>query len=310
MNFSKERIYKALNEKNAVQRYLSRRFFNSLEQIGFHILGDHFYEPIPNTNEIAQNYRDEPRSCHNIDFNFASAEQDIITIIDKWGHGFIESVKRYGYEEANFYFRGMDALYLYCFLRENKPKSIIEVGQGVSTAITLAALEDNYQETATKTKFISIDPYNRFDFQGQTIAGTEFVEMSLALQDVPLDLFTTLKPSDLLFVDSSHVYKFGSDVEYLFEEVYHRVGQGVYIHIHDICSPYHYPLDWYVSEKRFWNEQYYLENFLCYNSAFSIKAPIYYLTKQSIKLRDLCSSVCKYQHFQVLGYSFYLQKQF
>ena len=309
MNFSQERIYKALNEKNAIQRYLSRRFFNFSERAGFHILADHFYEPIPNTNDIAKNYKDEPRSCHNIDFDFERAEETIVKLIEKWGHEFIESVTKYGYKEANYYFRGVDALFLYCFLRETKPKSIVEVGQGVSTGITLAALEDNYQVTGIKTKFISIDPYNRLDLQGQSLAGIEFKEMPLILQAVPLDLFSDLQESDLLFIDSSHIYKFGSDVEYLFEEIYPRINRGVYIHIHDICSPYHYPLDWYVSEKRFWNEQYYLENFLRYNTTFTVKIPVYYLTRKSSKLKAICELICQYNDFQRQGASFYLRKE-
>jgi Methyltransferase domain len=304
----RERIYKALNEKNAVQRYLSRKFFKSLESIGFHVLGDHFYEPIPNTKEIAKNYQHKPRSCHHIDFNFDRAEQKIVQLLDRWGGEFFASVTKYGYQEINYYFRGVDALFLYCFLREIQPKSIVEVGQGVSTSITLAALEDNYKATGIKTKFISIDPYNRFDFNNKTTVGIELEAMPVDLQTVPLTLFSDLGESDLLFVDSSHVYKFGSDVEYVFEEIYPNTGKGVYIHVHDICSPYHYPLHWYVTETRFWNEQYYLENFLRFNSKFEVEMPIYYLIQNSKVLAEKLNVVCKYNDFQPIGYSFYMKR--
>ncbi len=308
MNLSKEKIYKALNEKNAIQRYLSRKFFTSLESLGFHVLGDHFYEPIPNTKEIAKNYQDKPRSCHQINFNFERAEQKMVQLLKRWGGEFFESASKYGYQEINYYFRGLDAIFLYCFLREIQPKSLVEVGQGVSTSISLAALEDNYKATGIKTNFVSIDPYNRFDFQNRIIEGIDLEAMPIGLQDVSLSLFSNLKESDLLFVDSSHVYKFGSDVEYLFEEIYPNIGRGVYVHIHDICSPYHYPLDWYVNEKRFWNEQYYLENFLRFNTAFTVEMPIYYLMKKSTLIIEAYNSICKYQHFEPSGYSFYMQR--
>ena len=43
MTIFKERLYKVFYEKNSVQRYLARRFlFPLLEQLGFHIVGDHF----------------------------------------------------------------------------------------------------------------------------------------------------------------------------------------------------------------------------------------------------------------------------
>jgi hypothetical protein len=232
----------------------------------------------------------------------------MVELLEKWGGEFFTSVSKYGYQEINYYFRGLDAIFLYCFLREIKPKCLVEVGQGVSTGIAIAALEDNYQTTGIKTRFISIDPYNRFNFEERNILGIELEAMPVTLQSVPLSLFANLESSDLLFVDSSHVYKFGSDVEYLFEEIYPNVGQEVYIHIHDICSPYHYPLDWYVSQKRFWNEQYYLENFLRFNSTFTIQMPIYYLIKQSKKIIDSYKSICQYNDFQPLGYSFYIKK--
>lgn len=308
MSLLKERVYKALNEKNAIQRYVSRRFFGVLESLGFHVLGDHFYEPIPNLEEIKNNYKNQPRSCRYIDFNFELAEQKIVQLLNKWSSEFYASVTKYGYDEINYYFRGIDALFLYCFIRELQPKSIVEVGQGVSTSITLAALEDNYKATGVKTKFFSIDPYNRFDFKNQTNIGIELEAMPFPLQALPLNLFSNLGESDLLFVDSSHVHKFGSDVEYLFEEIYPSVGQGVYIHVHDICSPYHYPLDWYVSEKRFWNEQYYLENFLRFNSRFAVEMPIYYLIQNSKILKQELNLLCLYPDFEPIGYSFYMQR--
>lgn len=304
-----ERIYKAFNEKNAIQRYLSKKIFAFTEMMGFHLLGDHFYEPVPNTEIIKEQHEDIPRSCHYIHFNLDKAEQETLKLLKKWGQDFYQSVIRYDYQEVNYYFRGLDAVLLYCLIRELKPQSIVEVGQGVSTKIILAALEDNYQETEVKSKFISIDPYSRFTFQEGVKINIQVELIQVSLQEIPTNLFADLRQSDLLFVDSSHVYKFGSDVEYLFEEIYPNIGQGVYIHIHDICSPYHYPLDWLVEERRFWNEQYYLENFLRFNQEFEITIPVYYLTKQSKALKQECERICTYKDFSFMGYSFYIRKK-
>lgn len=304
-----EKIYKALNEENAIQRYISRKIHPFLEKLGFHILGNHFYEPIPNSNKIKEQYEDKPRSCHQINFNFERAERESKKMIEKWGTEFYNSVSKYAYDEANYYFRGLDALLLYCLIRELKPQSIIEIGQGVSTKITLAALEDNYQQTQIKPKFISIDPYSRFDDKNSNKSNIDVEIMQVALQEIPTSLFSNLGTSDLLFVDSSHVYKFGSDVEYLFEEIYPNIAGGVYIHIHDICSPYHYPLDWLIEAKRFWNEQYYLENFLRFNQEFEITMPIYYLSKESEMLKKECDRLCNYPDFESIGYSFYIRKK-
>jgi hypothetical protein len=51
------------------------------------------------------------------------------------------------------------------------------------------------------------------------------------------------------------------------------------VHIHDIFTPYDYPREWLVAQKRFWNEQYLFEPFIAFNSAFQIECPMYYLFK-------------------------------
>jgi hypothetical protein len=60
---------------------------------------------------------------------------------------------------------------------------------------------------------------------------------------VPLDLFDTLQAGDLLFIDSSHAVKTGSDVVRIYLEIIPRLAAGVTVHIHDIYLPYVYPRD-------------------------------------------------------------------
>lgn len=302
-----EKIYKALNEKNAIQRYLARKIFTYLENIGWHLLGDHFYEPIPNTKYILEQYKDEPRSNLNIDFRFNESENLTLNILDEWGKSFYAVSTQYGYEEKNYYFSGLDSIILYCFLRQNKPKQVIEVGQGVSTRVIIAALEQNFKDSGEIANFISIDPYARFsNEEKETQVKCKIIREPL--QRVPTSLFTELGESDFLFIDSSHVYKFGSDVEYQFENIYPNLNKGVYIHIHDIFSPYHYPLDWYIKQKRFWNEQYYLETMLRLNKLFKVIIPVNYLSRCSESLKVKSNLICNYENFKCKGSSFYIQK--
>ncbi|HEX6383406.1 MAG TPA: class I SAM-dependent methyltransferase, partial [Anaerolineae bacterium] len=90
------------------------------------------------------------------------------------------------------------------------------------------------------------------------------------LQDVSLDRFSALTAGDILFIDSTHVAKIGSDVNYLFFEILPALAPGVYVHIHDILYPFEYPAAW-VYEGRAWNEAYLLHAFLQYNPTFSIQ---------------------------------------
>lgn len=89
------------------------------------------------------------------------------------------------------------------------------------------------------------------------------------LQDIPLDVFSTLDKNDILFIDSTHVSKIDSDVNYILHEILPSLKSGVYIHFHDIFYPFEYPQDW-IEAKRAWNEQYILRAFLEFNASFEI----------------------------------------
>jgi hypothetical protein len=78
-----------------------------------------------------------------------------------------------------------------------------------------------------------------------------------------------LKANDILFIDSTHVSKTNSDVNYLFFEILPRLQTGVLVHIHDIFFPFDYPREW-ILEGRSWNEAYLLRAFLQYNPRFEI----------------------------------------
>jgi len=89
------------------------------------------------------------------------------------------------------------------------------------------------------------------------------------LQEVPIEVFKGLNENDILFIDSTHVAKFNSDVNYIFHEILPILAQGVYIHFHDVFYPFEYPQEWLL-EGRAWNEQYMLRAFLEYNNNFKI----------------------------------------
>jgi hypothetical protein len=90
------------------------------------------------------------------------------------------------------------------------------------------------------------------------------------LQDIDLSLFANLAAGDILFIDSTHVAKISSDVNYIFFEILPQLQKGVYIHIHDIFYPFEYPREW-IYQGRAWNEAYLLRAFLEYNDVFEIQ---------------------------------------
>ena len=73
----------------------------------------------------------------------------------------------------------------------------------------------------------------------------------------------------MLFIDSSHVAKVGSDVVHLVTSVLPRLRNGVLIHFHDVFWPFEYPEAW-IRAGRAWNEDYLLKAFLQFNAAFKV----------------------------------------
>jgi hypothetical protein len=89
------------------------------------------------------------------------------------------------------------------------------------------------------------------------------------LQEVPLNFFLKLKNNDILFIDSSHISKLNSDVNYIIHEIIPILAKGVYVHFHDVFYPFEYPKAWFT-EGRALNEQYILRAFLEFNSSFKV----------------------------------------
>lgn len=79
-----------------------------------------------------------------------------------------------------------------------------------------------------------------------------------------------LEENDILFIDSSHVSKIGSDVNHIFFEILPRLKRGVYIHFHDIFYPFIYPKEWVYTGILF-SEMYILRAFLMNNKEYSIQ---------------------------------------
>jgi hypothetical protein len=151
-------------------------------------------------------------------------------------------------------------------IRSFRPRLIIEVGSGVSTFYSQLALKKN--ECGT---IFCIEPYPTTSLAA--FAEREGIHFARsAVQSVKLSEFESLQANDILFIDSSHMVKLGSDVWYLFLEVLPRLSPGVLVHIHDIHFPYACPDpdDWIMKRRQFWNESALLQAMLCGNSRLQI----------------------------------------
>ncbi|MGB8347352.1 MAG: class I SAM-dependent methyltransferase [Ktedonobacteraceae bacterium] len=172
---------------------------------------------------------------------------------------------RFFYE--NGFFGYSDGFLLACILRYLRPKKLIEVGSGFSSGLIFDT-NDLFLDYTLDCTFI--DPYPQRLFSLMTERDQRQAKvLQKPVQEVDVEVFEQLAAGDILFIDSSHVCKTDSDVNYLYFKVLPRLHAGVYVHIHDIPYPFEYPKHW-VLKGRAWNEAYLLRAFLQYNNAFEI----------------------------------------
>lgn len=233
----------------------------------------HFYSPIVDTDELLTRplWPSDPVVL-GVDFNDESHASILEGVFSRYiseydyaEHKPAEDADLFQFYTRNSQFSWLDSRLLFVLLREWRPRQIIEVGSGYSS---LLMADVNLRFLGGNCKITCVEPFPR-EFLTRGLPGLTEV-LKLKVQDVPLERFQALGPGDILFIDSSHVSKTGSDVNYLFLEVLPRLRPGVRIHVHDIFLPFDYPRDWVIDMNRSWNEQYLLRALLMYSTAFRV----------------------------------------
>ena len=248
-----------------------RKTFSFWQAMGFHVTPNHFYQPIPDTRTLGNELWDKPSSLPGIDMPAKDQQADILKHLSAFRSEYEAfSVSHNGepFYLDNGQFGSVDAEVYYSMVRSKAPQRIIEIGAGFSTHVAVKAISKN-----GSGKLIAIDPCPRTELRQLPITWIE-----KKLQEVPVDTFDCLGAGDILFIDSSHVVTVGSDVNYEILELLPRLKPGVIIHIHDIFWPSaNYPRYRVIDQKEFWTEQYLVQGFLAFNSAFKIRLCASYL---------------------------------
>ena len=167
-------------------------------------------------------------------------------------------------------FEAVDSELLYSIVRAMRPARVIELGSGYSTLLVNQACQRN-ADAGVRTTHEVFDPYPRSEITGRLRAPTRLVPRRAT--DVPVEVFLALGEGDILFVDTTHTVKLGSEVNFVILDVLPRLRSGVLVHFHDIFLPWEYPQQWFTEAKMFLAEQYLLQAFLAYNREFEVLIP-------------------------------------
>ena len=256
-----------------ILKHQNTRLRTELNQKATWVPPGHFYSPIPDLSEIRKRQNEIfnlPSDIPGIDLN----DEGQLNVLNSFRHPYSEHPfadnKREGlrYYFVNPNFSYMDALVLYCMLRTTKPVKVIEIGSGFSSCVTLDTNEFFFNNSIDLT---FIEPYpDLFLSLIKTSDNKQIRLIPRQLQEVDPEIFSTLSEGDVLFVDSTHVSKAGSDVNYIMFKILPMLKKGVLVHLHDIFYPFEYPKNW-IFEGRAWNEAYLLHAFLQFNDSFRIQ---------------------------------------
>lgn len=231
----------------------------------------HFYSPIPSTNDINFGLLNKEVGTNELLNSISLNKSEMLEIARE----LLQSAFLYEIQinnKSSLYdpstalaFGPRDALILYSMIKKFKPRNIFEIGSGESTAIMLDAKNANNLDT----KIISIEPYPQYlnEKLGTHLKKIQLLESPV--QQIDPKIFLNIQKNDLLFIDSSHVLKIGSDVQFIFNQVLPILPKGALIHFHDIIWPFEYHQTW-LKQKIFWNEAYFLRALLTNSNRYEI----------------------------------------
>jgi hypothetical protein len=136
----------------------------------------------------------------------------------------------------------------FAFLRMLKPRRVVEIGSGFSTLAAKQALDLN-----GRGEVVCVEPYPRPFLQDLA----NLTLKQIKAQDLTADeLDGMLEDGDVLFIDSTHTVKTGSDCLHIYLRLLPKLTKSIYVHIHDIFLPFGMPQQWALDLHIYWTEQY------------------------------------------------------
>ena len=247
-----------------------RTLFNVGQRVGVDVLPRHFYSSIPDVFDLRRHdYWKHPRSMVGISGATVHEQLQLLRECSSPQWQGLQRERRIHAEacESNGVhgFGEIESDFLFSFIATKQPKRVVQVGAGVSTAVVLAAAE----EAGYGLDLLAIDPYPT-PYLRKASAEHRITLIADRAQNVPLSTLTGPQAPDLLFVDSTHTVKVGSEVNWIILEVLPRLPAGTFVHFHDIFFPYDYQRD-LQSSVFFWSESSLLHAFLIGNSRYTLR---------------------------------------
>jgi hypothetical protein len=267
-----------------------------LQEQGISVTRSDFYSEIPTITEI-QNPRKGPRLDRIFPTNIemlAFLEEIKLYSIEFKPAIVSDDETEFSWENSQFSFS--DAMAYYCMIRLLKPNQIVEIGGGFSTLIAKIALEKN-----GFGRLKVIEPFPR-EFLHK-VSGIELVQVRF--QDLDNEaLSDSIGDGDIVFIDSTHSLKFGSEVLNIYLDFLHLIKSQCFVHVHDIFLPDPLPPAHMLDHQVYWGEQYLLYAYLLNNPRTQVLfGSNFHVRNNPDKLEDLMAG-----QYQPGGASFWFKQ--
>lgn len=235
------------------------------DRFGVNVLPVNFYSNVPSVQEIKRSFEySEAGAAPYLDPRVFDADEmrETLTTLRLYSDEFAPDIE--GDEERctryfwkNGMFSHSDAMSYYCFLRAFPPKTVVEIGSGFSTLVAIEAVRRN-----GSGRIICVEPYPRPFLENNpeiTLVKEKAENLTAA------NLNGWLDDGDVLFIDSTHTVKTGSDCLHIYLRLIPNLERFLRIHAHDIYLPFGLRADWQLERQIFWTEQYLLAALLTDN---------------------------------------------
>jgi hypothetical protein len=248
------------------------------ERCGLQFMVKTYYSPIPDLRGLSPATWSEADPMRGIGFDIdaqvAFLEAELSDSLMEFGSDEMVDA-RYRYDVDNPSYLPPDAQVLFAVIRRLRPRTIVELGSGQTSRVIAQACRMNAAD-GHESIYRAFDPFPTAIDAG--LPGlSELVRIDA--QKVPEEVFANLKSGDVLFVDTTHTVKVGSEVNRIILRILPQLAPGVFVHFHDIYLPYEYPRFLFEEYALYWAEKYLLQAFLCMNPEFEVVCAVHALCR-------------------------------
>jgi hypothetical protein len=240
-----------------------------IQRFGVNVLPINYYSSTPSIEEIETSYEyttGAPPYLNDQVFEPVRLRQTLEALLEfaptftPPADGDEATCKRFFWQNTEFSYS--DAMAYYSLARLTRPSTIVEIGSGFSTLIALEATDRNRGGAVH-----CIEPFPREFLKNNS----RITLHTLRAQDIQPELLNDmLRDNDMLFVDSTHTVKTGSDCLHIYLRLLPKLRRNILVHVHDVFLPFGMPQQWLLEQQIFWTEQYLLLAFLLDNPKASV----------------------------------------